>query len=56
LIWIFVDLADWQAEVVARSCAGPEFERQLLPLLSEIFKRATVLMPDIHLNDLLRRF
>jgi hypothetical protein len=27
-----------------------------LPVLSEIFKRATVLMPDIHLNDLLRGF
>ena len=40
---LFVDLADWQAEVVARSCAGPELERQLLPMFPEIFKRATVL-------------
>jgi hypothetical protein len=52
----FFDLADWQAEVVARSCARPELERQLLPMLPEIFKRATVLMPDVHLDDLLHRF
>ena len=51
-----VDLADWHAEVVARSCVGPELERQPLPMLPEIFKRATVLMPDVHLNDLLHRF
>jgi hypothetical protein len=25
-------------------------------MLPEIFKRATVLMPDVHLNDLLHRF
>jgi hypothetical protein len=53
---LFVDLADWQAEVVTRSCAGPKLERQLLPLFPEVFKRATVLMPDVHLNDLLHRF
>jgi hypothetical protein len=53
---LFVDLADRQAEVVTRSCAGPKLERQLLPLFPDILKRATVLMPDVHLNDLLHRF
>jgi hypothetical protein len=53
---LFVDLAHWRAEVVARSCVGLELEREPLPMLPEIFKRATVLMPDVHLNDLLHRF
>jgi hypothetical protein len=26
---LFIDLVDWQAEVVPRSCPGPELERQL---------------------------
>jgi hypothetical protein len=48
---LFVDLTDWQAEVVPRSCPGPELERKPLPMLPEIVKRATVLMPDLQLND-----